>query len=292
MKLATWNVNSIRARLDHVLNWLESEQPDVLCMQETKVEDDDFPSDELQMLGYSVAMTGTPAYNGVAIASRLPMKEIQIGLFGAAPDAEPRLIAATLGGIRVLSAYIPNGRSIVSPAFAEKLAWLKQLRLTVQEREAGRDVFLGGDFNVASDERDLYDPEAFRGRVHFHPDERRELDELRALGLVDAFRKFDERPGQYSWWDSRGARQELPYGQRAPPPGQAVRSHSGHRRAGLSPVAGRAPQPATRARSAAPARAAARRRAQPTRAGSRQSTPARAPSLRRDARASRAPRTR
>jgi exodeoxyribonuclease-3 len=183
-------------------------------LQETKVEDDDFPSDELQMLGYAVAMTGQPAYNGVAIASRLPMKEIQIGLLEAAPGsverqgpspalAEPRLIAATVAGVRVLSAYVPNGRSITSPAFAEKLAWLQQLRRTLAEREAGREVFLGGDFNVASDEHDLYDPEAFRGRVHFHPEERRQLDELRQSGFVDAFRKFDERAGQYSWWDYR-----------------------------------------------------------------------------------------
>jgi exodeoxyribonuclease III len=185
------------------LDWLNTEQPDVLCMQETKVEDDEFPSDELQMLGYAVAMAGQPTYNGVAIASRLPMKEIQIGLLGAAEDADKRLIAATVADVRVLSAYIPNGRSVSSPAFAEKLAWLRQLRATLSERERGRDVFLGGDFNVASDERDVFDPEAFRGRVHFHPDERRELDELRAMGFVDAFRKLDERGGQYSWWDYR-----------------------------------------------------------------------------------------
>jgi exodeoxyribonuclease III len=197
-------VNSIRARLDAVLSWLETEQPDVLCMQETKVEDDEFPSDELQMLGYGVAMAGQPTYNGVAIASRLPMKDIQVGLLGAPPDADKRLIAATVAGVRVLSAYIPNGRSVSSPAFAEKLAWLTQLRRTLTEREQGRDVFLGGDFNIASDERDLYDPEGFRGKVHFHPDERKQLDELRGLGFVDAFRKFDASPGRYSWWDYRG----------------------------------------------------------------------------------------
>jgi exodeoxyribonuclease-3 len=204
VKLATWNVNSIRARLDAILSWIESEQPDVLCMQETKVEDDEFPSDELQMLGYAVAMAGQPTYNGVAIVSRLPMKEIQIGLLDAAPDDEKRLIAATVGGLRVMSAYIPNGRSVSSPEFPRKLEWLAQLRRTLTEREGGRDVFLGGDFNVASDERDLWAPDAFRGKTHFHPDERRELDEIRKLGFVDSFRKFDERGGQYSWWDYRG----------------------------------------------------------------------------------------
>jgi exodeoxyribonuclease III len=203
LKLATWNVNSIRARLDHVLEWVRSEQPDVLCMQETKVEDDDFPSDELQMLGYAVAMAGETSYNGVAIASRLPMKDITIGLLGADADAEKRLITATLGGLRVMSAYIPNGRSVSSPAFQEKLRWLAQLRTTLSEREKGCDVFLGGDFNVASDERDVFAPEAFRGKVHFHPDERRELDQIRELGYVDAFRKFDQSPGKYSWWDYR-----------------------------------------------------------------------------------------
>lgn len=172
-------------------------------MQETKVEDDEFPSDELQMLGYAVAMAGQPTYNGVAIASRLPMKEIEIGLLGADADAEKRLIAATIGGVRVLSAYVPNGRSVSSPAFAEKLGWLRRLRRTLVEREAGRDVFLGGDFNVASDERDVFDPEAYRGKVHFHPDERRELDEIRQAGFIDTFRQFDERAGQYSWWDYR-----------------------------------------------------------------------------------------
>jgi exodeoxyribonuclease-3 len=203
LKLATWNVNSIRARLDAVLSWLETEQPDVLCMQETKVDDDDFPSDEMQMLGYAVAMAGQPTYNGVAILSRLPMKEIQIGLVDAAPEADKRLIAASIGGLRVLSAYVPNGRSVSSPAFAEKLGWLSELRRTLSERERGRDVFLGGDFNVASDERDVFDPEAFRGKVHFHPAERQQLDEIRKLGYVDTFRKFDERSGQYSWWDYR-----------------------------------------------------------------------------------------
>jgi exodeoxyribonuclease III len=265
VKLATWNVNSLRARLDAVLSWVEAELPDVLCMQETKVEDEEFPSDELQMLGYAVAMAGQPTYNGVAIASRLPMKEIQIGLLDARPDADRRLIAATVGGIRVLSAYVPNGRSVTSPAFAEKLAWLSELRRTLIEREHGRDVFLGGDFNVASDERDVYDPEAFRGKVHFHPDERRQLDELRALGFVDAYRKLDERGGQYSWWDYRGGGLRKNQGLRidyaflspglaarlkgcrmdlkprhedkpseATPRRQAVRPHSGHRRARLS----------------------------------------------------------
>ncbi|HYP89885.1 MAG TPA: exodeoxyribonuclease III [Polyangiaceae bacterium] len=185
------------------MSWLETEQPDVLCMQETKVEDDEFPSDELQMLGYAVAMAGQPTYNGVAIASRLPMKDIEIGLLGADADADKRLIAATIGGLRVMSAYIPNGRTVSSPAFAEKLAWLRQLQVTLSDRERGRDVFLGGDFNVATDERDVFAPELFRGKVHFHPDERRELEQLKKLGFVDSFRKFEERGGLYSWWDYR-----------------------------------------------------------------------------------------
>jgi exodeoxyribonuclease-3 len=131
------------------------------------------------------------------------MKEIEIGLLGAEEDADRRLIAATIADVRVLSAYVPNGRSVSSPAFAEKLSWLRQLRRTLSEREAGREVFLGGDFNVASDERDLFDPEAFRGKVHFHPDERRELEQLKQQGFIDGFRKFDQSAGHYSWWDYR-----------------------------------------------------------------------------------------
>ena len=205
MKVATWNVNSIRIRVDTVCEWLKRHEPDVLCMQETKVKDDDFPTDEFQRLGYAVAMAGEPSYNGVAIASRLPMKDVAIGLDGDGPAADKRLIGATIGGIRMLSVYVPNGKAVGSAAFADKLSWLERLRLTLDAHMSPAGLLLlGGDFNIAADERDVYAPELFRGKVHFHHDEHEALARLVDFGLVDGFRAFDDRAGQYSWWDYRG----------------------------------------------------------------------------------------
>ncbi len=203
MKIATWNVNSIRARHELVLDWLRRCEPDVLCMQETKVVDDDFPTDEMQRLGYAVAMAGQKTYNGVAIASRRPMQQIAIGLHDDEPEADKRLIAATIDGLRVISAYIPNGKSPTLPAFKHKLRWLARLRETLERGPSG-DIVLCGDFNVAIDDRDVYDPEAMRGQLHFHPDEHEALAHLLDMGLVDAFRLHHEEGGLYSWWDYRG----------------------------------------------------------------------------------------
>jgi exodeoxyribonuclease-3 len=150
-------------------------------------------------------MAGQPTYNGVALVTRLSMKDVKIGFDGEAAHADKRLVAATIGGVRVFSAYVPNGKNVSSPSFPEKLAWLARLRDTMAHAlKTNPELVLCGDFNVASDERDLYDPSAFEGRVHFHPDERRALDELRALGLTDAFRIHHQEAGQYSWWDYRG----------------------------------------------------------------------------------------
>jgi len=205
VKVATWNVNSIRARIDHACDWLQRVQPDVLCMQETKVVDDDFPTDELMRLGYGVAMAGQLSYNGVAILSRLPMKDIRIGLSGQAPDADRRAIAATIAGIRVYSVYVPNGKTVSSPSFPEKLAWLERLRVTLDETaDPKSDVLVCGDFNIATDERDVYAPELFRGKVHFHPDEHKALARIRDFGLKDAYREKHSEGGLYSWWDYRG----------------------------------------------------------------------------------------
>jgi exodeoxyribonuclease III len=203
VKIATWNVNSIRAREGLVIDWLRRVEPDVLCLQETKVVDDDFPTDELQRLGYAVAMAGQRSYNGVAIASRLPLRNVAVGLHDDGPDADRRLIAATVAEVRVLSAYVPNGKSVDNPAFPQKLRWLERLRETL-DRSGSEPVALCGDFNIAREERDLYDPKAFEGQLHFHPDEHRALARVLEYGLVDAFRLHDDRPGQYSWWDYRG----------------------------------------------------------------------------------------
>lgn len=202
MRIATWNVNSIRARIDAVVDWVARVEPDVLCMQETKVVDDDFPTDELQRLGYAVAMAGQKTYNGVAIASRLAMRDVRVGLADGADDPEKRLIAATVGGVRVLSAYIPNGKAIDNPSFAAKLRFFDRLARTLEPLGS---VALCGDFNVAPDPRDVFDPEQMRGQLHFHPDEHQALARLMAMGLVDAYRLHHSEGGRYSWWDYRGA---------------------------------------------------------------------------------------
>jgi exodeoxyribonuclease-3 len=203
VRIATWNVNSIRVRELLVADWLRQHEPEVLCLQETKVEDDDFPTDELQRLGYAVAMAGQRTYNGVAILSRRPMKDISVGLKDDGTKAEKRLIAATIDGLRVVSAYVPNGKSVESPNFRAKLDWLDRLRTTLATRDDSH-VVLAGDFNIARDDRDVYDPDAFRDQLHFHPDEHAALDRILDLGLVDAFRLHEQGGGHYSWWDYRG----------------------------------------------------------------------------------------
>jgi len=206
MKIATWNVNSIRVREPLVVDWLRTERPEVLCLQETKVVDDDFPSDELQRLGYAVAMSGQKTYNGVAIVSRLPMEDIAVGLEADPAPDDRRAIAATIDGVRVVCVYVPNGKSVESPSFDLKLRWLGALRETIQPRVAsGEDLVVCGDFNIAPDERDVHDPEQMRGQLHFHPDEHRALEQLCALGLRDAFRIHRQEGELYSWWDYRGA---------------------------------------------------------------------------------------
>lgn len=205
MRIASWNVNSIRIREPVLLEWLSRTSPDVVCLQETKVIDDDFPTDDLMRLGYAVAMAGQPAYNGVAIAARAPIRDVRIGLAGEAPSADRRAIAATIGGIRVVNVYVPNGKSVASPAFQTKLAWLEQLRATLDaEASPEQDLVLCGDFNVALEEPDVYAPELFRGKLHFHPDERRGLKHVMAFGLSDVVRaQHPERTELYSWWDYR-----------------------------------------------------------------------------------------
>ncbi|NRA33706.1 MAG: exodeoxyribonuclease III [Polyangiaceae bacterium] len=214
MKIATWNVNSLRAREGLVLDWLKRVEPDVLLMQETKVVDDDFPSDGFQRLGYSVVMAGQKTYNGVAIASRGYMRDIKIGLDGDPPDADKRLISAVVKGIRVFSAYIPNGKAIDNPSFPEKLDWLKRLRSTIEKYGDERPIALGGDFNVAMDSRDVVNVEAMEGLTHFHPDEHARMKELLELGLTDAFRLKEEAGGLFSWWDYRGGGFERNQGMR------------------------------------------------------------------------------
>jgi exodeoxyribonuclease III len=215
VRIATWNVNSIRARHDLVLDWTSRHAPDVLCLQETKVTDDEFPVNAFQRLGYSVAMAGQRSYNGVAILSRQPMTDVRIGLIDDPPDAPKRLIGATIGDVRVFSAYVPNGQVVDSPPFVEKLRWLERLRALLDARhDSGENLVLCGDFNVARDERDVFSPERFAGKLHFSLEERRALEHVIGFGLVDVFRRHHDQRGHFTWWDYRAGAFRLNQGLR------------------------------------------------------------------------------
>jgi exodeoxyribonuclease-3 len=205
VKVASFNVNGVRARLESLDAFVEAHAPDVICLQETKVVDANFPFAELERRGYHVEVSGEAGYNGVAIAAREPLQDVRLGLYDETPESERRAISATVSGIRIVNVYVPNGKSVELPSFAEKLRWLERLRVTLDTQEnAEADLVLCGDFNVAREPRDVYDPVRLRGHLHFHPDERRALARVLDFGLVDAYRAFHEGGGRYSWWDYRG----------------------------------------------------------------------------------------
>jgi exodeoxyribonuclease-3 len=211
MKIATWNVNSIRVRLPHVLDWLAQQQPDVLCLQETKVIDENFPVADFQQAGYSSTYVGQKTYNGVATLSRLPADAIVRELPGA-DGVQKRLLAATVDGVRVVNVYVPNGETVDSDKYGYKLGWLKALRIFLKaEREAHPRLVLLGDFNIAPEERDVHDPKLWEGHVLFSDPEREAFRAFVADGLVDVFRKFDQPSASFSWWDYRmgGFRRDL-----------------------------------------------------------------------------------
>jgi exodeoxyribonuclease-3 len=204
LKVVSWNVNSIRARLDRVVEWVDRTAPDVLCMQETKVADALFPREPFESRGYHVAVFGQPTYNGVAIVARTPIEQIACGLPEPNPDPGSRLIAATVAGVRVVNVYVPNGRAVDSPYFPMKLEWIRRLRAYLDESAKATDaIVVCGDFNVTPEDRDVYDPELLRNQIHCHPEERRALAEFAAFGLVDLFRRHHPEPGLFSWWDYR-----------------------------------------------------------------------------------------
>jgi exodeoxyribonuclease-3 len=203
MKLVTWNVNSLRARIDLACDWLLREAPDVVCLQETKVVDELFPVEPLGAAGYRAVFSGQRTYNGVAILTRDPVDDVRI-LFPLGDNIEARLITAVYRGIRVYSAYIPNGRAPGTESFAMKLRWIDALGdLLFSGDLAGPPIALLGDYNVAPEPEDVYDPVALDGMIHFHPDERAAVKRLIDRGLVDAFRAKRPEPGIYSWWDYR-----------------------------------------------------------------------------------------
>ena len=203
MKIATWNVNSLRVRLPHVLDWLAAHAPDVLCLQETKLEDAAFPFAELAAAGYRAVHDGQKTYNGVAILARAEPAEVVRGIPGF-DDPQKRMIAATLDGLRVVCAYFPNGQSVDSDKYQYKLKWLTALTAWLREELLRHpDLVLLGDFNIAPADCDVYDPVAWQGQVLCTEAERVAFRGLVALGLVDAFRLFPQTDKSYSWWDYR-----------------------------------------------------------------------------------------
>lgn len=204
MKLATWNINSIKARIERLQGWLTRHEPDVLCLQELKVEEKAFPRKALHDLGYDYAAGCQRSYNGVAIVSRWPLTDVTVGMDDGHEDPQARLIAATVAGVRVLSAYFPNGEHIGSPKYEYKLEWMTRLRAHLDARyRPDQPLVLCGDFNVAPDERDVHNPASWTGTTLFNPEVRERLARIREFGLVDVMRRHHEEPGIFSWWDYR-----------------------------------------------------------------------------------------
>lgn len=203
MKLATWNVNSLKVRLPHVLDWLAANPVDALCLQETKQQDADFPLQALADAGYHSVFSGQKTYNGVAILSRAEPVDVQTGIPGC-QDEQKRVIAVTLGDVRVVCVYIPNGQSLDSDKYQYKLGWLAALHSWLQQelRRYPKLVLLG-DYNIAPEDRDVHDPVAWEGNVLVSGPEREAFRALEALGLKDSFRLFDQADKAFSWWDYR-----------------------------------------------------------------------------------------
>ncbi len=213
MKIATWNVNSIRTRIEHVTNWLQTNQIDVLCLQETKVTDKDFPLQPFLDIGYHCYISGQKSYNGVAIFSRSPMSQISTGfspILGDTTvgsfDEQKRLIAGVIDDICIISVYVPNGSEVGSEKYEYKLHWLKLLQEYLKiALDKSPNLCICGDFNIVPGDRDIYNPKAAANSVGLSVAERQALTEITELGLNDPFRKFTSEGGHYSWWDYRAA---------------------------------------------------------------------------------------
>ena len=203
MRIATWNVNSLRVRLPQLLEWLAASAPDVVALQETKLSDADFPAAELLAAGYHSAYAGQKTYNGVATLARAEPGDVLRDLPGY-DDPQRRVLAASVAGVRVINLYVPNGQSVGSDKFHYKLGWLRALRGWLrQELAAHQRLVVLGDFNIAPEDRDVHDPAAWAGSVLVSPEERAALRDTLALGLIDVFRKFDQPLQSFSWWDYR-----------------------------------------------------------------------------------------
>jgi exodeoxyribonuclease-3 len=203
MKLATWNVNSLKVRLPQVLDWAGKHRPDVLCLQETKLQNDQFPAVEIRATGYEPLANGQKTYNGVCIVSLGPPSETITEIPGL-EDPQKRVLAATIGGIRIINAYVPNGESVESDKYQYKLKWLAAFSgwLKAELAQHPRLAVLG-DFNIAPEDRDVFDPQAWAGQVLFSAPERDAFNSLLAAGFKDAFRLFEQPERSFTWWDYR-----------------------------------------------------------------------------------------
>lgn len=203
LKIATWNVNSLKVRLPQVLDWLRTHAPDALCLQETKLEDAKFPVAEIEAAGYHPLFSGQKTYNGVAILSAAPGTNVTTAI-PAFEDPQKRVLAASIGGLRIVNLYVPNGESVTSEKYRYKLAWLESLTTWLgQERKEHGKLAVLGDFNIAPEDRDVHDPKQWEGQVLFSEPEREAFRRLTGLGLRDAFRLFDQPEKSFTWWDYR-----------------------------------------------------------------------------------------
>lgn len=215
MRIATWNVNSVRARHDRLLRFLRARQPDVLCLQELKVTDENFPTLEVSGLGYRWATHGQPTYNGVAILSRKPLEDVQAGFQDGDDDPQARFIAATIDGVRVVSLYVPNGQSVTSDKYPYKKRWLDRLFAWLDKHHTPGDALvLAGDYNIAPDNRDVSRPDKWEGSVLFNPEMRAVYQRLVDWGFTDLWRSHHPESEELSWWDYRGAAFERNQGMR------------------------------------------------------------------------------
>ena len=208
MKIASWNVNSLRVRLEHVLQWLETNQPDALCLQELKLPDSDFPTEAIAEVGYSSAFTGQKTYNGVAILSKSPLKNVVTNL-PKFDDEQRRYLSGDLisnngNTVKLINVYVPNGQALDSDKFIYKKAWFEKLRFAMKNHLVeNNNVVLVGDFNITPSDLDVHAPAKWRGKIHCSDVERLMLQKLMSEGLYDIYRHFHQQPDTFSWWDYR-----------------------------------------------------------------------------------------
>ncbi len=203
MRFTTWNVNSLRVRLEHLGRWLADNAVDAIALQELKLADEHFPRAEIEALGLQAACYGQKTYNGVAILARSPLVDVENGM-PSDPDPQRRVIAATIGPVRLVNVYVPNGQALESEKYTYKLAWLERLRAYLASLLAAHPhVLVVGDFNIAPEDRDVHDPAAWEGSVHVSAPEREALAKITALGFTDLFRRFEQPAHSWSWWDYR-----------------------------------------------------------------------------------------